>query len=542
MKDSDIEIKIKNAFDNTSPNAFASVLSDCGERNTGMMVATENKKNRPWYKSAALAAAALLVVLGGATGLLVYDRNFVVDSTVSLDVNPSLEIQVNKKERVLDVIPLNEDGKLVLGDMDLKGSDLDVSINALIGSMVRNGCISDISNSILVSVENNDLAKGEQLQRKLTDEINTLLQTNTFSGAVLSQTITKDENMQNLAAQYGITQGKAQLIQQIISHDARYTFEDLAPLTINELNLIGQSYLDKIESVGTASDKSYIGEEKAKQIALQNSGVTEADIFGYKVEMDFEHGQMVYELEFSAAGIEYDYEIDAVNGTILKADKDFDDDYVAPNPAPAASTSPAAPAEPAPSSAPAAPAAPAQTTAPANSGNGLIGEEAAKNIAFTNAGVAQSSATALTCRLDWDDGRQVYDVDFHYNGYEYDYEIDAVSGAIRKADKDYDDDYVASSGQQPASSSGSNSGSSSSAPASGQQSGTQLIGESAALNAAFTHAGVAQSGASNVRCHLDRDDGRQIYEIEFRYNGYDYDYEIDALTGAVLKHEKDWDD
>ena len=53
------------------------------------------------------------------------------------------------------------------------------------------------------------------------------LQTDQFSGAVLGQTISQNEDLQKLADRHGITLGKAQLIQQIISQNTRYTFEKM---------------------------------------------------------------------------------------------------------------------------------------------------------------------------------------------------------------------------------------------------------------------------------------------------------------------------
>lgn len=130
---------------------------------------------------------------------------------MSLDVNPSVEIQVNRKDQVLEVTPLNEDGKRVIGDMDFSGSDLDVTVNALIGSMLQNGYLSELANSILISVDNDDAQRGAELQEQLTQEVNNLLQTNSFSGAVLSQTVSDDNALRAQAEQYGITLGKAQL-------------------------------------------------------------------------------------------------------------------------------------------------------------------------------------------------------------------------------------------------------------------------------------------------------------------------------------------
>lgn len=68
--------------------------------------------------------------------------------------------------------------------------------------------------------------------------------------------------------------GKAQLIQQIAAENSRYTFADLVPLSINELNLLRSSgasereAVDSVQSVGDASDKAYIGAEKAKKAAF----------------------------------------------------------------------------------------------------------------------------------------------------------------------------------------------------------------------------------------------------------------------------------
>ena len=43
------------------------------------------------------------------------------------------------------------------------------------------------------------------------------------------------------------------------------------------------------------------------------------------VELDEEDGKLVYEVEFKSGGMEYDYEIDAANGTILQQEAERDD-------------------------------------------------------------------------------------------------------------------------------------------------------------------------------------------------------------------------
>ena len=67
----------------------------------------------------------------------------------------------------------------------------------------------------------------------------------------------------------------------------------------------------------------YIGIEQAKSIALAHAGLG-TDVLFTKERQDFEDGRVVYEIEFYAGHVEYEYEIDAVTGTILDMDMDTD--------------------------------------------------------------------------------------------------------------------------------------------------------------------------------------------------------------------------
>lgn len=144
--------------------------------------------------------------------------------------------------------------------MDLKGVDLDIALNALIGSMLKNGYVNELRNSVLISVENEDEAKSAALSQRLTEEVNKLLADSSIQGAVLSQTLTGTEDLEQLAQTYGISLGKAAVIQLLVEQDPSLTFEDMANLSINDLNLLLSSKnadLNKITSVGDASSAGY---------------------------------------------------------------------------------------------------------------------------------------------------------------------------------------------------------------------------------------------------------------------------------------------
>jgi uncharacterized membrane protein YkoI len=67
------------------------------------------------------------------------------------------------------------------------------------------------------------------------------------------------------------------------------------------------------------------------------------------------------------------------------------------------------------------------------------------------------------------------------------------------------------------------------------------IGRQAAVRAALAHAKLAERDVYALKCEFDREDGVMVYEIEFKQGGFEYDYDIDARSGAVLKAKKERD-
>lgn len=80
----------------------------------------------------------------------------------------------------------------------------------------------------------------------------------------------------------------------------------------------------KKETVTTTTDD--IGREKAKEIALQQAGVTEAEVTWIEVERDYDDGRLEYNVEFRVGNKEYEYEVDAKTGQVFERDIDVEDD------------------------------------------------------------------------------------------------------------------------------------------------------------------------------------------------------------------------
>lgn len=501
MKEQDAEARLARAMEDAAPNRLDELLEVREEARRQEKIvdisAPPKRKRRGWKNFAAAVAAALVLVIGGGSFFGWRYAN-APDSLVGIDVNPSVQLTVSRNEKVLSCEALNADGTEIIDGMELQGTPLNVAVNALIGSMVQHGYIDDLKNSVLITVENKDAAKAQALQESLMADVNGLLAGESVEASVMGQTITsRDQSLSSLAETYGISEGKAALIQRILDTDPTLNFESLAGLSVNDLSLLlqaKQADTSGLTVTGQASDKAYIGLDKATEIALaQLPGATLKEI-----EFDYDDG-MVYEAELLLDGYEYDIEIDALTGAVVKFDYELDDHWSGTVGQPVTGTGQGT-ATPQPSQS-------QQQTA-------LITEQEAKDLVLAQI----PGASIVEFKRDTDDGRTVYDGKAVLEGREYEFEIDAATGAFLEWDADDADEGWHTGG----------------GTSSGQAAQTALDEEGAR---ALVLARIP--GATIVEIERDTDDGRVYYEGEAVLDGWEYEFEIDATAGEFIKWEAD---
>ena len=255
---------------------------------------------------------------------------------------------------------------------------------------------------------------------------------------------------------------------------------------------------------GTAGGQAeYIGIDAAKAVALESAGVAEDDAVFSTAGLDKRNGMDYYAVDFTAGGQSYEYDIDAVTGVVIDSSSGGgtaetpaagDDDGTASAPA-AASPSPSA----------------GQTT---GGQAAAVTEEQARETALSHAGLTADQVTFVRSKLDRDDGRLMYDVEFYTSGYkEYDYEIDASTGEILSYDYDAEG-YSYQPNATP---------------------GTAITAEQARAIALAEVPGAAESDIYEFE--TDRDDGRLEYEGKIIYNNTEYEFTIDGYSGAI----REWD-
>lgn len=177
------------------------------------------------------------------------------------------------------------------------------------------------------------------------------------------------------------------------------------------------------EPTEQATTQTTLTQEEAKAIALTHAGLTEAEVTALRGEYDVEKGIPEWDIDFRSGDWEYDYEINAKTGEIIRHEKEYD-------PVKKAAQKPAQPKETKP-----AETAPAQTEPKPEK---LTAEEA-KAIALKHAGLRSDQVKGLRAEFDVDDGIPEWEVEFYADGMEYDYEIHAETGKILSWDKERDD-------------------------------------------------------------------------------------------------------
>lgn len=173
----------------------------------------------------------------------------------------------------------------------------------------------------------------------------------------------------------------------------------------------------------------------------------------------------------------------------------------------------------------------------------LITKAEAKIAALKDAGLSEAEASALRARLEFDDGRFQYEVDFYSNGTEYEYLIQAKNGEIITRDIEGDrnrNNDMQDTGNQFAADENSSvqpRKDVENQPAANGNSTAQSQEDSldTAKAAALKDAGLSESDVTFKNTELDHSHGTQVYDIEFYTSDTKYDYEIDASNGTVLE-------
>ena len=247
-----------------------------------------------------------------------------------------------------------------------------------------------------------------------------------------------------------------------------------------------------------ADQTAKISMEQAQTAALDAANIEAADADISSATLSEVAGITCYKVEFTSGDYTYAYSINAESGEVLEAS------YRDKNAAPADSTQTDT------TTASGVTTTQAQTAPNTNTSTGAVDEAKAQEIALAHAGVNAADATITKSKLDYDDGRQIYEIEWYANGAKYDYEIAVATGEI--VNSGYEAKTVVGTGN------------------------SATVSEATAKQTALARV----SGAAEKDIYewkLDYDDGRPEYEGKIIYGGTEYEFTIDAASGNIIE----WD-
>lgn len=164
-----------------------------------------------------------------------------------------------------------------------------------------------------------------------------------------------------------------------------------------------------------------------------------------------------------------------------------------------------------------------------------ISKNEVKEIIAANMNV--SSGDLYFENIDFELDNSVYEVEVYYQNRDYEYKIDAKEGKIIYTDFKYftnqnNSNNNSNNSNANGSNSNNNSGNTNNIP-------TASITVDEAKNIALTHANLTEDTVQFLRTEQEYDDGVLVYDIDFNYNTYEYDYKINANTGEIVSYDRD---
>lgn len=188
-----------------------------------------------------IVAAVLLLIIGAIAGIgalnskdevpeTIFDSN--CTALVSVDINPSIEIEVNKDNKIIKVISKNEDGATVIKDLDLLEKDVLDGVNEIIEKSDLLGFIKDGAEVILVSAASYDGAR-EEYVNELKDILNTI--EGSEEDKIIMTLYIDDDTVVKDAKDNELSIGKQYLLEYAESHNLSVSQEEIQELTIENI-------------------------------------------------------------------------------------------------------------------------------------------------------------------------------------------------------------------------------------------------------------------------------------------------------------------
>lgn len=195
----------------------------------------EKSRRKDWKQFYRYAVPVFLCLLLLLPGFGYVRSNLLVDGIIDLDVNPSIEITINRRDRVLQVTGLNEEAVEILAGTDYRTWDVRDAVGDLILRLNDKQYISRNQRTVLLSVDSKNPEKVERIKQELSASIEAALAGTEIQPLVVRQSRPKDRDLQKRANEYHISSGKMRLVEEAARKAPDRDERELAGTAVDEL-------------------------------------------------------------------------------------------------------------------------------------------------------------------------------------------------------------------------------------------------------------------------------------------------------------------
>ncbi|MFP4457627.1 MAG: PepSY domain-containing protein [Clostridia bacterium] len=437
----------------------------------------EDKKKRSFKPIYALASISLVFIF---IFVLLYQSSAIA-SQIYLDINPGIEISLNKSDKVVDIEADNMDER-ILNSLDYQGKDLYKVMGKLLDELKVNGYINKDKNAILLSIESQNVDKKRVQMEQLNELIHEYFIDNDLSLVLLRQEIQEDDEMNET----NVSKGKRTFVKNLVQLEPDLESEELMEMSLEELIKLSQEISLDLKSIVESDEKVYDYYDKEPSMTSYEEAIaiafelTKGGVV-IEIELDEDDEQLAYEIDILNGNKEFELLIDAYSGNVLEYEEEYDDDIDDED----------------------------ETAGNTDINNSILDINEISKIALRHTG----SGVITEINLEEDDGMYVYEVKVETQTGEYEIEIDAASGKIIKIETENEYDDIKENIDE------------------------DIISKGEAIEIAR---GIGGSG--EIEIELEQDDERYIYEVEVKTQAGEYEIEINAVTGEIEKYDHDEDD
>ncbi len=209
MKTVIVEIKKNNAAALTDDGCVIKVKDRNYAIGEVIKVGKLQKINKPKFAIIATCAAALAIVFGISTWVY-----FTPYTYVSLDVNPSVEFEVNRFDRVLSVTAVNDDGSEILQDIDVNNMTIDEALKTTVNEIEQEGYFDGQDpGGIMISTSSENEEQAQSLAKELENTAEEVITDNGESIEIEAVSVGLQRVRE--AHALGTTPGKLNLVKEM---------------------------------------------------------------------------------------------------------------------------------------------------------------------------------------------------------------------------------------------------------------------------------------------------------------------------------------